>query len=415
MTRGTVAAIPGPPRVAMVIQRFRPHFSGQGEQMELLCRHLAARGVRSTIITSAYHDPSSDEILDGYEVVRLGSDMPELLATRLGHRVRNPVFAAYVFAYLLRHDRFDLVHVHASTDALYASWLWCRIRRRPVLLEMTLMGADDAVTVMAWNRRLAPVRQALFRRCDGYVAISPALEQRYHEAGLPAGNVRILPQGVDVDEFRPMAGSQETRREWGVPASSPVLMFVGSLIHRKGIDVLLKAWGDVHAARPDAHLVLVGRDRFPEDPVADTFLAAQIAQVPPRAAAQVHQLGVRDDVSRLLPAADLFIFPSRREGFGTVMIEAMACGLPCVVAELPGITDFVFGDDRSAGIIVPQEAPGALVTAADAILAGTDRASEMGRRARERAVGHFDIERITDRYAEYYAELVARRKARPGV
>ena len=86
-----------------------------------------------------------------------------------------------------------------------------------------------------------PVRQALFRRCDGYVAISPALEQRYHQAGLPAGNVRILPQGVDVEEFKPMAGSKETRREWGVPASSPVLMFIGSLIHRKGIDVLLRA------------------------------------------------------------------------------------------------------------------------------------------------------------------------------
>ena len=415
MTGGAGTVAPRPPRVAMVIQRFRPHFSGQGEQMELLCKCLAARGARSTIITSAYDDPSSEETLNGYGVVRLGSDMPQLLATTLGHRGRNRVFAFRVVAYLLRHDRFDLVHVHASTDALYTSWLWCRIRRRPILFEMTLIGADDAITVMARNGRLDPVRQALFRRCDGYVAISPALEQRYHQAGLPAGNVRILPQGVDVDEFRPMAGSEETRREWGVPASSPVLMFIGSLIHRKGIDVLLRAWAQIHAVRPDAHLVLVGKHRFRGDPESERFLANEIARLPRTAAAHMHQLGVRHDVSRLLRAADLFLFPSRREGFGMVMIEAMACGLPCVVAALPGITNFVFGDDGSAGIIVPQADPGALVAAANTILASPDRAAEMGRRARERAVGHFDIERITDRYTAYYAELIARRKARSGV
>ena len=415
MTGGAGTPAPCPPRVAMVIQRFRPHFSGQGEQMELLCRCLAARGARSTVITSAYDDPSSEETLNGYEVVRLGSDMPQLLATTLGHRVRNRMFAFRVLAYLLRHDRFDLVHVHASTDALYTSWLWCRIRRRPILFEMTLIGADDARTVMARNGRLDPFRQALFRRCDGYVAISPALEQRYHGAGLPAGNVRLLPQGVDVGEFKPMAGPKEIRREWGVLASSPVLMFIGSLIHRKGIDVLLRAWAEIHAARPDAHLVLVGKHRFRGDPESERFLASEVARLPRSAAAHLHQLGVRRDVSRLLRAADLFVFPSRREGFGTVMIEAMACGLPCVVAALPGITNFVLGDDGSAGIIVPQADPGALVTAVDAILARPDRASEMGRRARERAVGHFDIERITDRYTEYYAELIARRKVRSGV
>ena len=410
MGAGAAQDRPGPLAVAMVIQRFRPLFSGQGQQLELLCQKLVARGLRPTIITSAYGDASSEEILDGYRVVRLRAAMPQSWGAGLARRTRDPVFAIRVLSRLLRHRRFDLVHVHATTDGLYTSWLWCRLRRRPLLFEMTLLGADDPVTIMQGRGRLSRLRQALFRRCDGYVAISPALERRYHETGLPDQRVRVLPQGVDVDEFRPMADDDDVRRELGIPPAVPLVMFVGSLIHRKGIDLLLRAWGEIHAARPDAHLVLVGKNRFQGSP-AEEFLAAQIAQLPPSATAHLHQLGVRDDVSRLLQAADLFIFPSRREGFGTVMIEAMACGVPCVVGDLPGITDFVFGDDDPAGMVVPQEDHRALVGAANALLADTGRASTMGRRGRDRVVDHFDINRITDRYVEYYAELITRRGA----
>jgi glycosyltransferase involved in cell wall biosynthesis len=395
----------------MVIQRFRPLFSGQGEQVELLCRVLARRGVEATILTSAYADPTSTDTCEGYRVVRL-----KAAPRRQGHtdpsRLHGPVFGARVLGYLVTHGGFDVVHVHALTDALYTSWLWCRARRRPLVFEMTLVGADDAVSIMAARDTLASLRRSIFRRCDGYVAISPALEARCREAGLPPDRVRGLPQGVDVTRFRPAEDRRAHRARLGLPASGPVLVFVGSLIHRKGIDVLVRAWEGIHAARPDAHLVLVGQNTFGAGSAEAGFLEAQKARLPSAAAQHVHELGVRPDVSDVLRAADLFVFPSRREGFGTAMIEAMASGLPCIVAEQPGITDFVFRGEGGSGIVVPQDDDRAVTRAALELLTSPERAAAMGLEARRRAVDEFDIEHIADRYVAYYADLIAAARGR---
>lgn len=397
----------------MVIQRFRPHFSGQGRQLELLCRAFVKRGLEPTVITSAYDQPTVEQVIDGYRVIRLHSDVLGRATGGPRLRIRGPALAARTFSHLYRRGPFDLAHVHALTDALYGSWAWGRWCRRPVLFEMTLLGVDDAVTALESPHRLAPLRHAMFRRCDGYAAISPALEYRYHEAGLPRDRIRLLPQGVDVDEFQPVGDPRRVRAELGLPTNGPMLIFVGSLIHRKGVDVLLKAWTRIGQTHADAQLVLVGRGSLPAGHPEETFWADQLGGLPPSVASRVHTLGVRADVSRLLQAADIFVFPSRREGFGTVMIEAMACGLPCVVTDQPGITDFIFGEGGTTGTVIPQEDHQELAAVVSGLLSDRERAVEMGTLARARVVHKFNIDRIADRYLEFYTDLIHRVRAAP--
>ena len=330
-------------RIAMIIQRFRPAFSGQGIQVEILTQALARRGIDVSIITAAAGRDRSVERPEGYSVVRLGADPPRFLPVRWRQRLRGTEFAAQVFSFLESDRSYDVVHVHASTDALYSSYAWCWWHDTPLMFEMTLLGVDDAQTMLRARHRFAWLRRRIFGRCDGYVAISPALQDRYRAAGLPPSRLRLVPQGVDLRRFSPSQSKVAVREALGLPTDERVIVFVGSLIHRKGIDVLLRAWSEISTARPDAHLVLVGRNQFPDNSSDARFLEEQLAQVPTRGEPRVHQPGVCDDVSRWLQAADLFVFPSRREGFGSVMIEAMACGLPCIVTDQPGITDFIFG------------------------------------------------------------------------
>ena len=402
-------------RIAMIIQRFRPAFSGQGVQVEILTQALARRGIDVSIVTAAAGRDRSVERLEGYSVVRLGADPPRTLPPKWRQRLRGAEFAARLFSFLESDRRYDVVHVHALTDALYSSYMWCWWREIPLVFEMTLLGVDDASTLLRARQRFAWLRRRIFARCDGYVAISPALQERYREAGLPQNKLRLVPQGVDLRRFSPSESKLAAREALDLPTQGPVLVFVGSLIHRKGIDVLLRAWSEVSIVRPDVHLALVGRNEFPEDSADAKFLEEQLAELPLTARPKLYQAGVSDHVDRWLKAADLFVFPSRREGFGSVMIEAMACGLPCVVADQPGITDFVFGAAGDRGLVIPQEDHAALSSAVLEILRNPARAAQIGLAARDDVIRRFDIERIADRYISFYTDLQARVETKPGV
>ncbi len=402
----------------MVIQRFRPYFSGQGVQVQALCEALARRGVESTIVTArrvtggppAGASAPAHERGDGYAVARLRCDLPCLPFTGARTRWWTPVFGLRTERWLAaRVGALDLVHVHGLTDGLYGAWRFARRARVPIVLEMTLLGTDDPVAFAAHPHAFQRWRERIYRGCDGYVAMSEALAGRYRESGLDPDRLRVIPQGVDTRRFAPAAAVERAalRARLGLAGDGPLCVFVGSLIERKGIDVLLAAWARIATRQPGARLVLVGKDVSGDDPVAAAFLERALGALGEEARARVVRVGLRDDVAPYLRAADLFLFPSRREGFGTVMIEAMACGLACVVAELPGITDTIFAGDGSQGFVVAQEAPDELAGRALTLLGSTELRRALGAAARERAVAAFDIDAIAARYVEWYRWLIA--------
>ena len=399
----------------MVIQKFRPDFSGHGVQVEDLCRQLAARGVRSRIISAIRGRPSETEQCDGYTVRRLRSD---LVPGSAGvSSLWMPTFAVRTRSDLNGLGaELDLVHVHAQTDALYGAWSVCRRRNIPLVLEMTLLGDDDPQTVLDKRQRFAGFRERVYRDCDAYVVMSRAFLPGCAAAGLPPERLHLIPQGVETSRFRPVppVGRAACRAALGLEPDGPVVVFVGSLIERKGLDLLLEAWPGVLEHHPDAHLWLIGRDRFDAGSAAERFVTEHLGSLDAQASDSVARLGERDDVARLLQAADLFVLPSRREGFGAVIIEAMACGLPAVVAEMPGITDFIFERPATAtelsrnadGIVVPQQDAAALARTLVALADSPEVAASIGAGARRRAVERFDFERVTDDYMALYQALI---------
>ena len=395
----------------MVIQRLRPLFSGHGVQVETLSKELAGRGLETIILTAGHGKNPPWEDIDGYRVRRLRCDIPLLSKWLRRARFRSEIFGLRAFAWFLGHGRRPaVVHVHALTDALLTTWLYCRWRRIPIVFEMTLLGTDDPLTVRCGRNLFRGLRYRVYSRFDGYVAISPALAAAYTQAGLPSAKLRMIPQGIDITRFAPSDDRRALRRRHALPTEGPLVVFVGSLIERKGIDLLLAAWARVHEHHPTACLVLVGRNRFDDNPEAQAFLDRHLDALSGAVRGAVHQVGIRDDVDELLQASDLFVFPSRREGFGTVMIEAMACSLPCVVTELPDITDYIFatGDDGRPGIVIEQDDADRFADAMMTVLSNPEKAATLGAAARQQVVERFSIGRIADQYIEFYGELAAR-------
>jgi glycosyltransferase involved in cell wall biosynthesis len=404
----------------MVVQRFRPDFGGQGVQVEQLCQALARRGTRAVIISATRGRPSDWESCDGYRVRRLRADLLPGSST-LSH-VWNPIFGLRVFIELLRLKRVDAVHVHGLSDGFYGASAFCRLRAVPLVFEMTLMGVDDPASVLASRQVLAGARHRAYRSCDAYVAMSRAFLPSYSATGMPAERLRVIPQGVETHRFRPRTSDERerVRAELGLHPADPVVVFVGSLIERKGIDVLLAAWAQVHAQRPEARAVLVGRSEFPQGSGEGRFLEEHLSKLSAPARSAVRVVGLRDDPERFLGAADAFAFPSRREGFGSVIIEAMACGLPCVVAQLEGITDFVFdapvqadelGTGRTGdGIVVPQNDAHALSSSLLSLFADPAKAAAIAAAGLQRARAGFDFDRtIAPAYEQLYTHLTAAR------
>ncbi|MGE0702352.1 MAG: glycosyltransferase family 4 protein [Vicinamibacterales bacterium] len=402
----------------MVIQRFRPYFSGQGVQVEELCRAFARRGRTSSIVTAVRGRPSEVEQCDGYDVRRLRVDLIPGSATRTS--LWAPTFGARVFQELMQMKRPDAVHVHGVHDGLYGAAAFCRLRGVPLVFEMTLMGVDDPHTALDTRHRLAALRRRAYLGADAYVAMSRAFLPSYAEAGMDRNLLTVVPQGVDTARFTPLPAAvrAEVRTELGCAHDAPVVAFLGSLIERKGLDLLLGAWETVHAVLPRARLLLIGHASFDDGSLEREFLDRCVADLSVDAAATVLPIGLRDNPERYLGAADIFALPSRREGFGTAIIEAMACGLAPIVARLDGITDYIFGAPvrpqtpaAGDGIVVPQEDPQALAAAVIALLSDRARAVEIGRIARERVLEQFDLHRVVaPAYDAVYAAALEHRR-----
>ena len=160
--------------------------------------------------------------------------------------------------------------------------------------------------------------------------------------------IEIIPNGVDLDRFRP-GDKIAARRAFGLPGQARIVGTMGRLVHVKGHDILIDA---AHELAPDIHIAIAGDGE-------------ELAALKARAndlglAHRVHFLGQCDQPEALYPAFDMFCLPSRAEGFPRVLIEAQACNIPVVATSVGGVKEAVC---PRTGILLEPENPTILARA----------------------------------------------------
>ena len=245
--------------------------------------------------------------------------------------VRDQVFARRSADWLGKHrSSFDLVLTNgavtwAAGDVNIASFVHSAWLLSPVHISRT---RRDLYGLYQWLYTALNVgwEKQAFRKAKVVVAVSQTIKQELIDIGVPEEAIRVIWCGVGLQEFSP--GYVE-RKQLGLPEQVPLALFVGDIrINRKNLDTVLQALVQV----PDLHLAVVGATEGSPYPQ----LAEQLGL-----SKRVHFMGYRSDVSQLMQAVDLFVFPSRYEPFGLVVLEAMASGLPVITATTTGASELI--------------------------------------------------------------------------
>lgn len=300
---------------------------------------------------------------------------------------------------LAREGPFDLVHGFGKTSRqdVYYDGSGC-------LADFQTWSVDSLRSGLQRSLRRASLHQRVVARIERarytpgsfrrILAISEMVRgQILARYGLRPEDVETLYPGVDAERFRPdPAARASVRAERSIPPDAAVAVFLGSDYRRKGLDTFLAAL----ARLPDAHGLVIGSERPAR---VERFRAdARSAGL----AERVHFLGVRPDPQRFLAAADVLLFPSRFDAFGSAVLEALACGVPALVSHRAGAAELVA--EGETGRVLDDRAGGAAWAEAARPFLVPSRREEVRGLAREEALRH-PWSRHVGRVLEIYREL----------
>jgi glycosyltransferase involved in cell wall biosynthesis len=300
---------------------------------------------------------------------------------------------------ILASGEYDLIHAHwIIPQGLVAAMLPRRLR----IPFVTTSHGGDVFTL--GRGPLKPLLRYVLRRAAAITVVSGELLRACGQiapTGRHAPGLHLIPMGVDVEHFARSA--KDASRPADMPTEAPVILFVGRLAEKKGVDILIDALAGIGDRLATAQLVVIGDGPLRQD------LSAHARDR--NLAHRVHFLGSRNHASlpAYMAAADAIVLPSveaadgDKDGLPVTLIEGAACSLPSVASEIGGIPEFVV--DGYNGLLVTPGDSRALGSALATLLADPDTRKSFAEAAFTTAKT-FDWRLIADRYARVYYEAL---------
>lgn len=288
-----------------------------------------------------------------------------------------------------REFPFDLIHAHFGyPDGVVASRLGSRYRVPVVVTEHALWRP--------WMDRHRLVRQQVVSASSNFafhIAVSQTGRDTITHFTGRDDRIRVIPVGVDGSVFRPDAS--------GNGYDPNQVLFVGFINFNKGVDILLQAMQKVSERRPDARLVLVGGSIYRDARLQEERLRRMADEL--GIGERVTFVGRKSaaEVARYMCESAMLVLPSRRESFGAVLVEALACGTPVVASRCGGPEDIV---NEKVGLLFPNEDVNALASAIEQVLQQRHKYDPVKLRAH--ALENFSWERVANYTTELYQEAL---------
>ncbi len=312
-----------------------------------------------------------------------------------GYRMRPPVLLPVFLSDLARLsrdiDQFepDLIHTHGSQD----TWLVMVLRSRRARFPPVIRTKHN---IFPW--RPSPPNRWLYTRIDAFIGISDFIEREIAAFPGLADKPRIAIHSVpDLARYSGRCPTNVRAELTSMPEGAFLWGVSARLRPEKALDTLLRAFALVRATHPRAHLALAGDG---SERALLERLAAELKLGP----GAVTFLGFRQDVPEFLSALDAYVLPSRDEGLGTAILEALAVGLPVVATRVGGIPESVLHE--RTGLLVPPDDPDALAGAMRRIMDEPALRESLPAGAREHIRANFTEDVLVEKTLGFYASVL---------
>jgi len=355
----------------------------------------------------------------GFEVLTASADGPEIPVFIKREGVAHKIFpltrkitpfidmkAVVSLKNWLKDVNPDIVHTHTPKAGLIGMMaaLWAGVPHRlHTVAGMPLMEETGA------KRKILEAAERVTYACATNVYPNSFNLKSFIEENITVDSDKLKvigrgsSNGIDTDFFSSKSGirkSAETlRKGLGIRETDIVFCFVGRIVKDKGINELVRAFAELKKEISNIHLVLVGPFEDDLDPVAPA--TKDTIQTDKR----IHSVGFQEDIRPYLAISDVFTFPSYREGFPNVVLQAACMELPLIVSDINGCNEIV--DHDETGLIIPPKDGKSLFEAMHILATDADRRERLGREARKSVVKNYSQNAIWTALLEEYRSLLS--------
>lgn len=400
-------------RVLLASNRLPPEYSGVGHRVSRHAEFLFSRGFLAYIFTTTKTYKNSDNFylkkIDQNKIISLysrskASKLPLKLYMVFEFIVVFFQAGYYIFS---KRKEFDIAHCFSNEPTSLFVAFFSILFSKKVIMESTLLGSDSGPT-----GALSSLKTFLYKRSSFIVCISEALRREYIKHGFPEEKIIVIPNDVDTTLFFPVSENEKTaiKKELGLALGSKYILFVGALTYRKGLDIMLGIFKNFNNIRSDLHFIFIGRTNSVRSIDLDIIEELEDLRNDKKFKNILDVRGPVENVESYMKIADVFVFPSRREGFGTVQIEAMASGCPVISAYLPDITETIIEDGVDGCVVYDCEDIGSYVDKIGQILASEEKSDFLVTNGLNKVSSVFSRNSIMSRYIGLYKSLIYKKE-----
>lgn len=357
-------------KIAMVGQ-FPPHIGGVGVHIHTLSKELIKQGHEVYVITYPHKDIKD---IDGIHVIGTkGVNIPGLRGAFFAINAKKELKK------LIERENIDIIHGHYLFPA---GWASVKAGKSAHIKTYVTSHGSDMFEMYDKQSFMRPLIKKVLKDADVVLAVSNALKEEIINTKIPniEEKVRLHWNAVDVNKFKTTKENEskfkkELVQEFNIDDDKPIILFVGNVIKRKNVDLLLEAKKRMDTK---ANLVIVG-----DGPLLGQLKAKAENEHHEGTLENVCFTGSRTDVEDIIPSCDLLVLPSFSESFGLVLIEALSCGKPVIGSNVGGIKEIITED---VGLLIDPNDSEDLAKAIDKIFSDKDLMEKFKSNARNRAM-----------------------------